>query len=95
MGNYWSDYKVTDADEDGIGDTPYSIDSDKDRYPLMGPWENYFIENLPPVDDFTYTPEKTLVNETQMFNVSNSCGSYQNRGQSYPKKRGGLSHEPN
>ncbi|MCD6203073.1 MAG: hypothetical protein J7I99_01770 [Methanophagales archaeon] len=46
LGNYWSDYKGSDTNEDGIGDTPYSIDSDKDKYPLMEHWENYFA--LPP-----------------------------------------------
>ncbi|MCW4006287.1 MAG: hypothetical protein NWF04_06815 [Candidatus Bathyarchaeota archaeon] len=35
-GNYWSDYTGTDADGDGIGDTPYIIDVlNQDRYPLM------------------------------------------------------------
>jgi parallel beta-helix repeat protein len=46
LGNYWNDYEGTDADADGIGDTPYSIDSKKDEsadYPLMKPFENYSI----------------------------------------------------
>ena len=40
-GNYWSDYNGTDADHDGIGDTPYIIDENNtDRYPLMNPYWN-------------------------------------------------------
>jgi hypothetical protein len=39
-GNYWSDYAGTDADGDGIGDTPYVIDTNRsDRYPLMAPFD--------------------------------------------------------
>src|SRR5271157_1645342 len=35
-GNYWSDYNGTDANHDGIGDTPYVIDANNtDNYPLM------------------------------------------------------------
>ncbi|MCD6298222.1 MAG: metallophosphoesterase [Deltaproteobacteria bacterium] len=36
-----SDYAENDVDGDGIGDTPYIIDSDQDNYPLMIPFENY------------------------------------------------------
>lgn len=36
-GNYWGDYTSPDVDDDGIGDTPYSIygGDNEDRYPLM------------------------------------------------------------
>ncbi len=49
-GNYWSDYKGTDANHNGIGDTPYVIDSsDQDNYPLMTPYPNSFSVN-PTID---------------------------------------------
>jgi hypothetical protein len=38
-GNYWSDYHGTDGNNDSIGDTAYTIDSNnQDRYPLMMPY---------------------------------------------------------
>ena len=42
LGNYWDDYSRSDKNNDGIGDRTYRIDGDRDRYPLMKPWENYF-----------------------------------------------------
>jgi parallel beta-helix repeat protein len=43
LGNYWNDYNGTDTDKDGIGDAPYSINEDKDTYPLVEPYENYSV----------------------------------------------------
>ncbi len=43
LGNYWADYKGR-VDANGIGNTPYSIDPEKDEcdlYPLMTPFEYY------------------------------------------------------
>ena len=40
LGNYWDDYEGSDSDGDGVGDTPYDINSGKDNHPLMVPFEN-------------------------------------------------------
>jgi len=49
-GNYWDDCTAIDANNDGIWDTPYPIDSDNDNYPLMEPFENYFGEVEEPTE---------------------------------------------
>jgi parallel beta-helix repeat protein len=41
-GNYWSNYAGVDADNDGIGDTAYTIDANNDdRHPLMGMFSDF------------------------------------------------------
>jgi len=43
-GNYWSNYKEVDSDQDGIGDFPHIIDANNtDRYPLMGMFSEFPI----------------------------------------------------
>ena len=41
LGNYWDDYTGSDLNEDGIGDSPYNIDGDRDNYPLTMRFEDY------------------------------------------------------
>jgi parallel beta-helix repeat protein len=52
LGNYWGDYKekypeAEEIDGCGIWNTPYSINSDSDYYPLTGHFENYTMEEPP------------------------------------------------
>lgn len=49
-GNRWEDYTGSDANADGVGDTPYTSilgsTGAKDRYPLMNAW---FLDTEPPI----------------------------------------------
>jgi len=59
IGNYWDDYTGYDANGDGIGETPYSIDENNtDNYPLIERFENYFVPTPTPAQIFdTGRPE--------------------------------------
>jgi hypothetical protein len=60
QGNYWSDHNATDADNDGVADTPYVINqwsNNIDRYPLMEPIQVEF--KLPVEPELTPSPEPT------------------------------------
>lgn len=54
-GNYWDDYDGNDANEDGIGDTPYNVSggSNQDLYPLMDPWGAVLPDLVYIDDDYT------------------------------------------
>jgi len=58
-GNYWSDYRGTDTDWDGINDTPYHIsENSRDNYPLMARFLQF-----------------NIVAENQSYRITTVCNS--------------------
>lgn len=88
-GNYWADYIGQDLNSDGIGDQPYSIDSNnKDDYPLVGGFSDFkvvfrnetyhvtLISNST-VSDLRFGIGEETGNKIIQFNVNNG---HDNRG---------------
>ncbi|UCF49153.1 MAG: PKD domain-containing protein [Thermoplasmatales archaeon] len=74
-GNYWHDYTGTDADGDGIGDTPYPISGveNVDNYPLMHhcgpPYAEFIYDNITSIFDASLSGDYDgeIVNWTWSF----------------------------
>ncbi len=64
LGNYWDTYAGSDADNNGIGDTPFEVNSSlgSDTAPLMGSWMNGEITYTPPA---VITPVAAFTSDIQ------------------------------
>jgi len=70
QGNYWDDYTGSDSNNDGVGDTPYTIPGgggNQDLYPL-----GYFANSIPVANIVSVTPNPATQGDTVYFEGSAS-----------------------
>lgn len=66
-GNYWTRYNGSDLDRDGIGDVPYDVGLDQDRYPLMGMFASFNTSKENEVDVIS----NSTIESFEFFEVDN------------------------
>ncbi|MHA1908890.1 MAG: right-handed parallel beta-helix repeat-containing protein, partial [Candidatus Thorarchaeota archaeon] len=76
QGNYWIEYDGTDGDSDGIGDTPFGIDSENtDPYPLVtgnsiSEHKDQILSTGPQILNVSVAPEVLYSNGNVTINVT-------------------------
>jgi hypothetical protein len=75
-GNYWNTYQGKDDNNDGIGDSPFYLDTTHlDRYPLVNPFNISTIDELFP--DWLIIPTIQIISpESTTYSVKNLTVNY-------------------
>lgn len=67
VGNYWGDYNGSDKNHDGLGETPYVVDSlNSDKFPLMEPIEDFYTLPFTPPRITLLSPVAQRYNESSI-----------------------------